>query len=243
MKLTTDLEESCKDDQITTSFTDNGKNTMGSQLASRLREAIISGEMQAGSKINLDKAKQHFNVSLSPLREGLARLISDGLVQFEDNRGYRVSPVSLDNLEEITSLREEVEIHALRESIRLGESQWEGNVMRALHRLNRTERDASRPETFEQWETVHREFHLALISGCKKPLLLNFCTLLLNLNDRYRRIFLMRTSGDRNVSIEHSEIAQGAVARDIDYACDKLRLHIHRTGNNLRQHLSDNGIV
>ena len=223
-------------------FADDGRNTIGSQLASRLREAIISGELQAGSKINLEKARQAFNVSLSPLREGLARLISDGLVEFEDNRGYRVSPISLANLEEITSLREELEVFALRESMRVGDVEWEGNIMRTLHRLNRTERDAARPETFERWEAVHRDFHLTLISGCEKPLLLHFCSLLLNLNDRYRRVFLNRTSGDRNVSQEHSEIAQGAVARDVDFACEKLRQHIHRTGTNLRKHLTEKGI-
>ncbi|AZO48796.1 MAG: FCD domain-containing protein [Mesorhizobium sp.] len=224
-------------------FLDDGKNTIGSQLASRLREAIISGELQAGSKINLDKARKTFNVSLSPLREGLARLISDGLVEFEDNRGYRVSSISLANLEEITVLREELEVFALRESMRIGDVEWEGNVMRALHRLNRTERDAARPETLERWEEFHREFHLTLISGCGKPILLHFCSLLLNLNDRYRRVFLTRTSGDRNVSQEHSEIAQGAVARDLDYACDMLRQHIHRTGTNLRNHLATKGTL
>ncbi len=224
-------------------FADDGKNTIGSQLASRLREAIISGELEAGSKINLDKARHSFNVSLSPLREGLARLISDGLVEFEDNRGYRVSPVSLANLEEITVLREEFEVFALRESIRVGDVDWEGNVMRVLHKLNRAERDASRPETLEYWEAVHRDFHLTLISGCGKPLLLHFCKTLLNLNDRYRRIFLTQTSGDRNVGQEHSEIAQGAVARDLDYATDKLRQHIHRTGTNLLEHLARMGGV
>jgi DNA-binding GntR family transcriptional regulator len=227
---------------LAASFSDDGKNTIGSQLASRLREAIICGELAAGSKINLDKARQSFNVSLSPLREGLARLISDGLVEFEDNRGYRVSPISLANLEEITALREELETFALRESMRLGDVEWEGNVMRALHRLNRTERDAARAETLELWEAVHREFHLTLISGCQKPLLLQFCNQLLNLNDRYRRVFLTRTSGDRNVAQEHSEIAQGAVARDIEYSSDKLRQHIHRTGTNLRNHLASKGI-
>jgi DNA-binding GntR family transcriptional regulator len=225
------------------SFLDDGKNTIASQLVSQLREAIISGQLEAGSKINLDRAKQSFNVSLSPLREALARLISDGLVEFEDNRGYRVSPVSLSNLEEITGLREEFETYALRESMRVGDVEWEGNIMRALHRLNRTERDASKPETLEQWEAVHREFHLTLISGCRKPLLLSFCKTMLNLNDRYRRTFLTRTSGDRNVSVEHSEIAQGTVARDMDYACDRLREHIHRTGTNLRRHLAEKGIA
>ena len=224
------------------SFVDDVKNTIASQLASRLREAVVSGQLEAGSKINLDRARQQFHVSLSPLREALARLISDGLVEFEDNRGYRVASVSLSNLEEITSLREEFETYALREAMRVGDVNWEGDVMRALHRLNRTERDASRPETLEHWEALHREFHLTLIAGCKKPLLLSFCKVLLNLNDRYRRTFLRATSGDRNVSVEHSEIAQGTVARDMDYACAKLRDHIHRTGTNLRRHLADKGI-
>ncbi len=224
-------------------FADDGKNTIGSQLAFRLREAIISGGLEAGSKINLDKARQSFNVSLSPLREGLARLISDGLVEFEDNRGYRVAPVSLANLEEITSLREELEVFALKESIRLGDAEWESNVMRALHKLNRADRDANKPETLEYWEMAHRDFHLTLISGCGKPLLLQFCRTLLNLNDRYRRKFLTQTSGDRNVSQEHSEIAQGAVARDSDYATDELRQHIHRTGANLLDHLARTGVV
>ena len=170
-------------------------------------------------------------------------LISDGLVEFEDNRGYRVSPVSLANLEEITALREEFEVFALKESTRVGTVEWESSVMRALHRLNKAERDASKPETLENWEAAHREFHLTLISGGKKPLLLQFCANLLNLNDRYRRTFLIRTSGDRNVSQEHSEIAQGAVARDLEYAADKLRQHIHRTRTNLLDHLTDTGTL
>lgn len=222
---------------------DDGRNTIASQLVERLREAIVSGALQAGSKINLAKASANFAVSLSPLREALARLISDGLVEFEDNRGYRVAPVSLANLEEITSLREEFETYALREAMRVGDIEWEGNVMRALHRLSRTERDAARPETLEQWEAAHRAFHLTLIAGCGKPLLLSFCSVMLSLNDRYRRSFLSRTSGDRNVGAEHSEIAQGAVARDADYACAKLREHIHRTGTNLRRHLAEKGIT
>jgi DNA-binding GntR family transcriptional regulator len=243
MKQEVGSHNASKDPVETGGFADDGKNTIGSQLAFRLREAIISGDLEAGSKINLDKARQSFNVSLSPLREGLARLISDGLVEFEDNRGYRVSPISLGNLEEITSLREELEVFALKESIRVGGAEWEGDVMRALHKLNRAERDSSKPETLEHWETVHRDFHLTLISGCGKPLLLHFCKTLLNLNDRYRRIFLTQTSGDRNVSLEHSEIAQGAVARDTDYAIEKLCQHIHRTGTNLLEHLARSGGV
>ncbi len=221
---------------------DDGKNTISSQLVARLREAIISGAMPAGAKINLDAAKTEFQVSLSPLREALARLISDGLVLFEDNRGYRVAPVSLADFEEIARLRDQFETYALREAMRRGDLAWESDVMRALHFLNRTERDAARPETLEAWEGAHRTFHLTLIAGCGMPILLRFCSMLLNLNDRYRRTFLRRTSGDRDVMMEHSEIAQAAVARDGDYACERLGEHLSRTATNLRRHLEEHGI-
>jgi DNA-binding GntR family transcriptional regulator len=227
---------------VAAALVDDGKNTMASQLVARLREAIVSGQLPAGGKINLDKARHQFQVSLSPLREALARLISDGLVVFEDNRGYRVAPMTIANLEEITALREEMESYALREATKVGDTRWEGEVIRTLHRLNRAERDATRPETLETWEALHREFHLTLISGCRKPLLMNFCSVLLNLNDRYRRTFLRATSGDRNVAYEHSEIAQAAVSRDADFACERLREHIHRTGTNLRRHIAEQGI-
>ncbi len=222
---------------------EDGKNTISSQLVAQLREAIVSGAMPAGSKINLDAARAQFQVSLSPLREALARLTSDGLVLFEDNRGYRVAPVSLDNFEEIARLRDQFESYALGEAMARGDLGWESDVMRALHLVNRTERDAARPETLEAWEAAHRAFHLTLISGCGMPILLRFCSMLLNLNDRYRRTFLRRSSGDRNVMMEHSEIAQAAVARDADYACERLREHLSRTATNLRRHIEEHGIA
>jgi DNA-binding GntR family transcriptional regulator len=217
---------------------DAGKITIASQLTDRLREAIVSGQLTAGTKINLERAREQFAVSLSPLREALARLISDGLVQFEDNRGYRVAPVSLSNLREITRLRKEFEVFALRESMSAGDIDWESDVMRALHKLNRCARDAAKPSTLEQWEASHREFHIALISGCRMPVLIEFCRVLLNLNDRYRRTFLRATSGDRKVGAEHGEIAQRAVARDVEATCERLELHIDRTGSNLLRHLA-----
>ncbi len=220
------------------SLVDDHKNTMASQLVDRLREAIVSGSLQPGTKINLERTREAFDVSLSPLREALARLIADGLVEFQDNRGYWVAPVSLANLEEITALRIEAETYALKRAMADGDIAWESDVMRALHRLNRTERDAAQPESLEHWESLHREFHLMLISGCNMPVLLGFCRQLLNLNDRYRRIFLRATSGDRNVNQEHSEIVEATVARDVEYACEKLGEHIHRTGSNLRRHLA-----
>lgn len=213
------------------------KATKASQLLDQLRQSILSGALAPGSKINLDQLRRRFDVSLSPLREALARLIALGLVELHDNRGYRVAGVSQENLAEITRLRVEFEGLALAAAITAGSLEWESAVMRALHRLNRTHRDPADPETLEDWERRHGEFHTALLSGCGMPLLLNFCNVLHNLNDRYRRVFLMQRGGDRDIAAEHSAIAEGAVARDAAFACAKLREHIQRTGDALRARL------
>jgi DNA-binding GntR family transcriptional regulator len=186
----------------------------------------------------LDRVRREYDVSLSPLREALARLIAVGLVELHDNRGYTVAPVSLGNLAEITRLRIEFESFALSQAIANGDLAWESEVMRALHRLNRMVRDPADPKTLKTWENAHRDFHMALLAGSGMPLLLSFCLVLHNLNDRYRRVFLVAQGGDRNVAAEHSEIAQGAVARDAPYACEKLREHIQRTGSNLLARLA-----
>ena len=126
---------------------------------------------------------------------------------------------------------------ALGAAIRAGGATWEGEVVRALHRLNRIVRDAADPPSLAAWETAHRDFHRTLVAGSGMPLLLDFCGTLHNLNDRYRRILLVAGGGDRNVSMEHAEIVQGAVARDEAYAVPKLRDHIARTGARLLEHL------
>lgn len=217
---------------------DDKINTMSTQLAHRLREEIISGTLQPGSKINLATVREHFGVSLSPLREALARLVSDGLAEFEDNRGYRVAPVSLANLAEVTQLRMEFECSALRHAMTVGDVDWEAEVMRDLYRLTQITRDPAHAETLARWEAAHAGFHMTLIAGCNMPLLQNICRVLHNLNDRYRRIFLRTAGGDRNVAAEHTEIATLAVRRDIEPACDSLRNHIQRTGTNLYNYLS-----
>ena len=218
---------------------DNKTDTIATQLVHRLREDIVSGALTPGSKINLTMARESFGVSLSPVRKALARLVAEGLVEFEDNRGYRVAPVSLANLAEVTQLRTEFECLALRNAMAAGDLGWEGDVVRSLHRLGRIVRDPARPETLARWEAAHGDFHLALIAGCGMPLLLNACRVLHNLNDRYRRIFLRTAGGDRNVAAEHGEIARLAVARDVEPACARLREHIQRTGTTLHRYLSE----
>ena len=103
----------------------------------------------------------------------------------------------------------------------------------ALYILNRIDRKTV--EDIEVWEKAHREFHLKLISACGIPLLLQFCSVLHDHSDRYRRAYLKHNRGDKAVPTEHKLITEAAVSRQTDIACDLLRKHIERAGKNARQ--------
>ncbi|MEQ3626966.1 MAG: FCD domain-containing protein [Celeribacter sp.] len=207
-----------------------GKATRASRVALELRDLILRGDLPPGSKVHLDQLRERFGVSLSPMREAVSRLVADGIVVFEDQRGYRIAPVSRDNLTEISRVRADLESLALRYAIAEADLDWESEILAALHRVDRTPRDNDDPALFEAWEQAHSDFHQALIGGCAMPTLLRFCATLHLQTDRYRRLLLPGTPLDVDVAAEHAAIADAAVARDTDRAAELLRDHIQRNG-------------
>ena len=214
---------------MTTPTRIEASQTLSEAIAEKLRAKIASGSLMPGTRLHLDDLRTDFGVSLSPLREALTRLSAEGYVATEGRRGYTVAPVSADNLREVTRLRCEFESFALRESIRLGDDEWESSVIAAMYRLKKLERVNVEGEQLSPWEVGHAHFHRQLISACGLPLLLQFCATLHGLNDRYRRIFLRDVPIDRDVRQEHEALCDATVERRADDACELLRHHIERT--------------
>ena len=205
-------------------------------LAIQIRAEILQGSYPPGSKLRLDDLRLQYAVSLSPLREALTRLTAEGLVQTTDHRGYRVAPVSVENLCEVTTLRTQMEVMAMTESIRQGDDDWEDALTAAYYRLARLEKKGERSD---KWEQTHRVFHLALFSSCNMPLLLRFCGMLHDLSDRYRRLFLAHHRPDKKVPAEHKAIFEAAIARNETLAAQILTQHIQRTGLNVKAILAE----
>jgi GntR family transcriptional regulator, carbon starvation induced regulator len=197
-----------------------------------LRDDIISGALVPSEKLRIEHLRQRYGMGASALREALSRLVSDGLVECEAQRGYWVSPLSRAELDDITSTRKVIEVEALRQSIELGTLEWEGRVVAARHSLERVETsmvEATR-EVIMVWEQANRAFHMALISGCPSRWLLRFTELLYDQSQRYRhRTVLRRPIPRRGLSGEHEEIVGATLARDAKRACALLSEHIENT--------------
>ena len=141
-----------------------------------LRRDIIDGKLAPSDKLRIDQLRETYGFGVSALREALSRLVSEGLVESEGQRGFWVAPISREELHDIMGSRMVLEVEALAQSIQHGSLAWESGVVAARHSLERTETSmaSDSPDVVVNWELANRQFHMALISGCPLQWLLTF---------------------------------------------------------------------
>ena len=199
-----------------------------------LRDSIITGEIEPGQRLKVETLKEQLQTGASPVREALSLLTSDQLVERLDQRGFRVAQTSRAQFDEILKLRCQLEVLALKESLEHADSAWEDALVLAHHRMTR----ADRSET-QEFEALHKGFHMALLANCPSPILLRFCEQLYDLNVRYRFLAGRAQSyGRRKVEAEHRAILDAAVRRDIEDASERLVEHYSKTGAFLADQIS-----
>ncbi|WP_093166442.1 GntR family transcriptional regulator [Variovorax sp. YR216] len=205
------------------------------QAFARLRADVLAGAFAAGSKLKLDELQSLYGYSSSPLREALSRLSQEGLVRADERRGFRVAPISAEDLADITHMRVMLDVPALRESIAHGDDAWEATVIAAFHRLEKVEsRLSDGPVVLdEEWSELHRAFHLALVGACPSERQRAWGASLFDQAERYRRYSARFRRTARRKSNEHRKLMDAALRRDADTACALLEEHILSTQRNV----------
>lgn len=200
-----------------------------SELVGRLRADIVSARFRADEPLRFRPLCATYGASVSTLREALARLTAESLVEFRPNHGFRVATVSGEDLLDIIAARCEVETVALRQSIALGDDEWEARIVAAHHRLTLVQtrlRDAGAAATSVEWESRHREFHQALLAGCRSRWLIKFCETLWLQFERYRHSVHVPPAIYPQLVCHHRLLMDAALARDADKACEILAEHL-----------------
>ncbi len=203
--------------------------TRTAEILDVLRDDIIANRLEPGEKLRFDALREAYDIGISPLREALAQLAGEGLVVAEQRKGYRVAPVSAEDLREIARLRSEFDSLAIAESIRLGDAEWEGRVLAAFHALTRKPKVGADGEIDPDWERSHIRFHQELVSACRMPKLLAFRAILEQQARRYRRMSVHYLNAPRDDLAEHRAIHQAVMDRDAPRAGEAIRTHYMRT--------------
>jgi GntR family transcriptional regulator, carbon starvation induced regulator len=205
--------------------------TLQASALSRLRADILACRLMPNERLRVEALRDRYGMSISPLREALMRLEAEGLVELEQNKGFRVSEVSHENLLDLMRSRIEIESIALRWSLEKGGVEWEADLLGAFHRLSRQPKvDPQNPDAInEAWSKDHVAFHTALVAACGSQTMMSIRSRLFEQAERYVSLSIMANAPPRDDVAEHKQLMRAALNREIDKTIELNRLHITRT--------------
>ena len=207
-------------------MSEKSSSTIAGRIFESLKADVLVGRLPPNGRLNIDSLREKYDVSLSPMREALARLASTGLIVASDHRGYRVAEISRADLEDLGRTRKQIERAAISEAMRLGDDDWEAGLAGAIHALSKATRvKDGRLDYGPEWEARHRAFHLAMVSGCMSPRMIQIWCGLFDQGIRYRQIAQMLDLYHGDTPTEHMELFQLVVARD-PRALDRIESHV-----------------
>ena len=206
------------------------RQSLTSEVAERLREKIVRGQIREGEQLRQDAIAQEFQVSRIPVREALRQLEAEGLITIVPHRGAVVSLLSCDEIEEIFEMRAVLEPAVLRASIPNLTAQ---DLDKAQQILNVYDQALSNDGDVSEWGRMNWMFHSILYSGARRP---QFMAVIRNINyngERYIRLQLYLTRAMERARDEHRTLLQLCRTRDIEGACELLARHIRNAGKSL----------
>ncbi len=218
--------------------------TLTTAVHGRLRDDLIACRIRPGEKLLIGLLAQRFKVSAAIIREALSRLLADGLVVAEDQRGFRASPLTLPDLRDLAETRAEIECLALRRSMARGDAAWRDELQASWTAL-RTSRHplpADGAEAHDSWSALHARFHAALVGACGLDWLMRFRTTLYEQSERYRRMSRLVRGLSRDVQAEHGQIVKAVQDGLVEDAVALLAAHLRRTAEDIEAAARNQGL-
>ena len=176
-------------------------------VADIIRQAILNGTMRPGTPVVEMALAEQLNVSRAPVREAIQILEADGLIESEPYKGKRAKPLTLKEVEELYSLREQFEAFAIRRIVErkadVSELRKHSNAMFAAAEIG----------DLAALNTADEAFHRTLIRLADHALMLGLWD---NLYLRIRQIMALRNSANRDLR---------AVARNHPPIIDAIEQH------------------
>lgn len=202
-----------------------------------IRENLIASNFLPGQKINISKICQDLNVGQGAVREALSRMMAEGFVEAEPNRGFVASEISLEGLKSLTEARLKLDEICIREAIELGGIDWEADVLAASHRAARRRAEAHKSEhAMKEFLQAHAQFHTTFVSAVDNPWLKWIRSLLYAHTERYQLLCIPSVDSKPDLYTPGSPFLDAVLARDADKAVEAMRkIYIEGTASIMDQ--------
>lgn len=184
-----------------------------------LRERVSSGSLAPGTALSQAALAEEYGVSRIPVRDALQVLAAEGLV---DLRGATalVTPLTIDDLQELYEMREAVEPIATRLAVpRVGRA----GLVRMTQHLAVMDDPTTGPGT---WVETNAAFHAEVYRLAGRPRMIALVEQLRRLTDRYVYFHLDVVGQSAHLQEEHHQILAAVTAHDADAAAELTRAHL-----------------
>ncbi len=207
-----------------------GPRTTPQHVLDSLRRSIVAGELRPAERIRQEDLADRLGVSVAPVREALRVLEQEGQVTYRPRRGYFVTELRIEDLQEIYELRRVLEDRAARRSL-------PGLDEQALERIALAAKDcfkaADAGDIAAELE-ANRRFHFAILESGDHPHTMRVIRLLWDSTEAYRAMYY-NSPAERRASIAaHDRILDAVRARDADRLVAELDDHRARALEVLR---------
>lgn len=199
--------------------------TMGDQVLDHIRNAIFSGGLVAGSRIDQHAIAAQLGVSIIPVRESLRQLEAEGLVEKRPYRGAFVAALSMTELMDIYVTREALEELATRLAVARMTPETLDNLENLLTEMESATAAGDRAALFD----LNASFHFTLYTASQNAIL---CQLIESLWDRstvYRRRFTFMPERAAQALAEHKKILAACRRGDQEAAGNAVRENVAHT--------------
>jgi DNA-binding GntR family transcriptional regulator len=219
------------------------RSTLGEEVYETLKALVMEHTLPPGDRINIDALARELDVSPTPVREGLARLESDGLVRKRPLAGYTVSPLlTRAEFNDMFDMRLVLEGAAARWAAERANAEFRAEITKNAKvaaqtkpaqtkpapatRGNTTPAQTDRWHSHAEFTNLDAQFHDLIAEATGNPLLRDSIARLHAHLHLHRLFFPFAEAG--TTGREHRRVAAAIRAGDADAAEAAMREHLNR---------------
>jgi len=197
------------------------KQTLSEQIYQILHSDILSQKIPCGSKLTLKMLQERFEVSSTPIREALTRLIEEQLISYDSNVGVTVVSLDENDMEEIYQFIGDLDSLAVQYASEYPEQE---KVIAELQKnLDLTENCAF---SSGQWKNYSDEFHLIFYRYCQNSRLVSSAERMRSQLSILAYQYEDDPETQQSILAEHQKIFQLYDSCDYEGAAKQMKLHL-----------------
>ncbi len=182
---------------------ENNHKTLSVKVYDMILKLIIEGDLKVNERINSDAIAKFFGVSRTPVREALKSLEKTGLVHFKSYSGAYVRKLTIDEIEEIYSIRMQLETFALKKAMDHVSPEDIDNLNNIQKKIE--EMIAIEPIDVKKVYDLNERFHMEMYKISKMPKLCEMINNLWTNLSLYRFLLASNERYSDEIKAEHRE--------------------------------------